>query len=111
MLDVLVQEHRDTDSRDLGFFLDHVRELLGLADERAASAPRPCADVDVLARAHLAHVEEKLARLAALKAELERVIAQCGGGRLADCRILEALADASHGRRDARGAGLSAGTE
>jgi DNA-binding transcriptional MerR regulator len=76
-------------SRELGFSLDEVRELLSLADQ----PDRSCAEVDQLARAHLAAVDEKLAQLAALKGELERVIGNCQGGlAVADCRILAALA-------------------
>lgn len=77
-------------ARDLGFSLDEVRELLSLADE----PDRPCAEVDQLARAHLAQVEAKIAQLAALRAELVRVIGACRGGvAVSDCRILHALSD------------------
>jgi hypothetical protein len=59
---------------------------------RGAVASRGCADVDQLARAHLAQVEAKLAQLAALRAELVRIIGACRGGRaVADCQILRAL--------------------
>lgn len=78
-------------ARDLGFSLDEVRELLGLADQ----PDRSCAEVDQLARAHLASVNEKLAQLAALRDELERVIGACRGGLpIAECRILGALSGA-----------------
>jgi DNA-binding transcriptional MerR regulator len=78
-------------ARELGFSLDEVRELLGLADQRN----RSCAEVDQLARAHLAAVNEKLARLAALRDELERAIGACRGGLpIAECRILGALSGA-----------------
>lgn len=74
--------------RELGFSLDEVRELLGLA----ADPNRPCAEVDRIARAHRAAVDVKLAQLAALRAELDRVIGACDGVvRIAECRILEAL--------------------
>jgi DNA-binding transcriptional MerR regulator len=77
-------------ARELGFSLDEVRELLGLADQ----PQRSCAEVDALARAHLAAVNEKLAQLTALRAELERVIGNCQGGlAVADCRILAALGE------------------
>jgi DNA-binding transcriptional MerR regulator len=77
-------------ARELGFSLDEVRELLGLADQ----PERSCAEVDQLARAHLAAVIEKLAQLTALRAELERVIGNCRGGvAVADCRILAALGE------------------
>lgn len=74
--------------RDLGFSLDEVRELLRLSDDRE----RPCAEVDHIARAHLAEVERKLADLAALRVELRQVIDQCQRGTVAQCRIIEALA-------------------
>ena len=36
---------------------------------------------------------EFLARLRSLKAELERMVAQCAHGTVADCRVIETLAD------------------
>lgn len=76
-------------ARELGFALEEVRDLLDLADQ----PDRPCAEVDQLARAHLAQVNEKLVRLTALRDELQRVIGACRGGlAVADCRILGALA-------------------
>ena len=40
-------------------------------------------------------MNRRLASLTALKAELERMIAQCRGGRIADCRVIEVLSDHS----------------
>jgi len=74
-------------ARDLGFSLDQVRALLSLSDDRA----HDCATVDALARDHLAQVERKIADLEALRRELAAIIASCGGGTVADCRIIEAL--------------------
>jgi len=74
--------------RDLGFSLDEVRELLRLSDDRRQS----CAEVDRIARGHLAEVERKLADLQALGAELRQLIDQCQHGTVAECRIIEALA-------------------
>jgi DNA-binding transcriptional MerR regulator len=74
--------------RQLGFSLDSVRTLLDLADEPG----RNCADVDAIAREHLAGVRERIARLQALEAELSRMIEACGCGRVAECRVIEALA-------------------
>ncbi|KQP15502.1 MULTISPECIES: helix-turn-helix domain-containing protein [unclassified Methylobacterium] len=73
--------------RDLGFTVDQIRELLAMADDR----DRSCAEVDTIARAHLAQVERKLADLTRLAHELRDVIGQCGCGSVADCRIIEAL--------------------
>lgn len=78
-------------ARDLGFSLDQVRTLLSLADDR----DRPCGEVDTLARHHLDAVDRKIADLSSLRSELSSLIAQCGRGTVADCRILEALAPAT----------------
>ena len=74
-------------ARDLGFSLAQVRELLSVSDQR----DRSCKAVDAIAREHLAEVDRKIADLAALRRELDRVISQCGHGTVAECRIIEAL--------------------
>lgn len=78
-------------ARELGFPLDAVRDLLKLADEPDHS----CADADAIARRQLVHVEERIRRLQSLKAELDRMILQCSGGRISDCRVIESLSDHS----------------
>lgn len=78
-------------ARELGFPLDAIRDLLSLSDRPDQS----CAAADVNARAQLAEVESRLARLTALKGELERMVVQCAGGRIADCRVIEVLGDHS----------------
>jgi Cu(I)-responsive transcriptional regulator len=78
--------------RELGFSLDAIRELLSLADH----PDRPCAIADRIAQTHLREVEQRMARLRALQTELRRMIAECRGGRIADCCIIEVLADHRH---------------
>jgi DNA-binding transcriptional MerR regulator len=78
-------------ARQLGFALDAIRELLAMADE----PQRSCADADSIARRQLVQVEQRILRLEALRTELERMIAQCYGERVADCRVLEVLRDHS----------------
>jgi DNA-binding transcriptional MerR regulator len=78
-------------ARELGFSLDSIRELLGLADDPS----RSCEAADAIARAQLAQVENRIARLNALKSELERMVEQCRGGKIGDCRVIEVLADHS----------------
>lgn len=78
-------------ARDLGFSLEAIRDLLSLSDNPDQS----CAAADAIARAQLAEVESRLARLGALKAELERMVVQCAGGRIADCRVIEVLGNHS----------------
>ena len=78
-------------ARDLGFSLKAIRDLLSLSDDPDQS----CAGADAIARAKGAEVETRLARLGALKAELERMVVQCAGGRIANCRVIEVLGDHS----------------
>ena len=41
-------------------------------------------------------VRERIARLLALQAELERMLRQCAGGAISDCRVIEVLGDHRH---------------
>lgn len=77
-------------ARDLGFSIEQVKALLGLADQRDQS----CLAVDGIAREHLAEVERKLVDLSALQRELTALLGQCQHGTVAECRIIEALAPA-----------------
>lgn len=76
-------------ARELGFPLQAIRDLMSLADQPEQS----CEAADAIARAQLKEVERRIERLQALRAELERMIVQCQGGRIADCRIIEVLSD------------------
>ncbi len=75
-------------SRDLGFTLKSVRELLTLADENE----EPCGAVDEVASAHLLAVEQKIADLTALRDELSLMLQCSGDGTVGDCRIIASLA-------------------
>jgi DNA-binding transcriptional MerR regulator len=75
-------------ARDLGFDVPTIRALLALQGMPEAS----CSDVTRIAADQLAAVESRIARLRVLKAELARIIKCCAGGRMADCRIIDALA-------------------
>jgi Cu(I)-responsive transcriptional regulator len=79
-------------ARDLGFPLDQVRALLDLAENREGD----CASIDVLAAQHLAEIDRKLADLTALRRELSTLLSSCRGGKVANCRIIDALAPARH---------------
>ena len=84
-------------ARDLGFSIEQVRALLDLSDDQT----RDCATVDHIATEHLREVDRKIADLTALRRELSAVIASCGGGTVAECRIIEALAPDSQTTRSA----------
>jgi Cu(I)-responsive transcriptional regulator len=74
-------------ARGLGFRLDQVRELLPLSDDQN----RSCSAVDIVARAHLARIDQKIADLRVLRYELDELISHCRKGAISDCRIIEAL--------------------
>jgi Cu(I)-responsive transcriptional regulator len=78
--------------RELGFSLTAIRELLALAD----NPDRSCADADRIAKLRLVEVEGRIARLDALRRELRRMIRQCRGDRIADCRVIEVLSAYDH---------------
>jgi len=76
-------------ARDLGFEVEAIRQLLSPADE----PNRSCADADAIARQHLADIESKVARLLALRMEVQSMLEQCARGEIKDCRVIEVLAD------------------
>ena len=75
--------------RELGFGLDAIRDLL----ELSRHPDEPCANADRLAAQQLHEVEVRIERLTRLKGELERMVHHCAGGTVAQCRVLEAVAD------------------
>jgi len=79
-------------ARELGFALEAIRELLSLGDRPEQS----CAKADSITSAHLAEVDRKISALTALRGELARMLESCRGGRIAECRVIEVLADHSH---------------
>lgn len=90
------QEHADRlafirHSRELGFSLDAIRELLNLSDQPNQS----CELADSIAQTQLRAVESRIERLLTLKVELERMITRCQGGQVSDCQIINVLADHS----------------
>ncbi|PRH87983.1 MerR family transcriptional regulator [Labrys okinawensis] len=76
-------------ARELGFEVEAIRTLLDLQDNPGQS----CAVADAIARARLAEVEQRIASLQALKAELQRMAEGCRHGRVDECRVIEILAD------------------
>lgn len=83
-------------SRELGFEIEDIRELLAMAAQPQSS----CHQIDSIANNHLIEIDRRIASLTALKAELSRMVDECGHGRVCDCRIIEALADHSHCRSE-----------
>ena len=83
-------------ARDLGFTLDEVRTLLGLADRRK----RTCAEARTVGLRHLNDVRAKIADLKVIEKVLAEMVARCADGTLPDCPLIEALStEPSQGRR------------
>ena len=78
-------------ARQLGFSIDAIRALLALGDNPEQS----CAEAATLAAQQLASVEGKIAQLEALRGELRRMVDLGCDGRVAQCRVIEALSDHS----------------
>jgi MerR family transcriptional regulator, mercuric resistance operon regulatory protein len=74
-------------ARALGFSIGEVRTLLRLADERK----RPCAEVRVVADAHLRDVRAKISDLHRMERVLKATVARCASGRGTHCPVIEAL--------------------
>ncbi len=80
-------------ARELGFPMPAIRELLHLASH----PEQDCADAHAAATAQIKVIDAKLRQLKALRTELSRMARSCHGGRVAECRIIETLADHAHG--------------
>lgn len=78
-------------AREIGFSIEQVRDLLELSDHREDD----CGTVMKLAQEHLADVEQKINDLVSLKQRLSTLVSSCHGGKVADCRILDALSPSS----------------
>ncbi len=74
-------------ARELGFTLDEVRALLGLAAGGEAS----CAEVRVLASAHLGDVRARIADLKRMERVLADSVRACDAGQDPGCPLIDAL--------------------
>src|SRR5216684_1638092 len=74
-------------ARGLGFAIEEVRKLLTLSDQRR----RPCAEVRVVAAAHLEDVKGKIADLRQMERVLKETVARCEAGSASHCPMIDAL--------------------
>ncbi len=75
-------------SRDLGFSLEEVAQLLTLWQDRG----RASADVKALAHRHIEDLNRRIAELSGLRDTLQNLAAHCQGNERPDCPILADLA-------------------
>ena len=74
-------------SRELGFSLAEVRQLLEIVDGEHVS----CVKVKEIADAHLVDIREKIADLQKMETSLARMALQCSGRDVPECPIVEVL--------------------
>ena len=74
-------------SRDLGFSLPEISQLLSLWQNRRRSSRQ----VRELAQVHLRELEDKLKELHAMKETLEHLVQCCHGDERPDCPIIDTL--------------------
>ncbi len=79
-------------ARELGFDVEAIRTLLTLQDDPNQS----CEAADAIAKVRLADVERRIASLQLLRSELQKMVRSCASGRVAECRVIEQLADHTH---------------
>lgn len=73
--------------RELGFSLDEIRALLGLAGGHVLT----CAEVSDMAHGHIGDIRQKVKDLKKLERVLTDLAARCHGRKVPECPILEAL--------------------
>ncbi len=74
-------------SRELGFSMDEIRQLLSLVDGNAVS----CEQVKSVADGHLADIRARIEDLRKMERSLKQLSARCSGADIPECPIIEAL--------------------
>jgi len=76
-------------ARAMGFPMGSVKAMLRIAGH----PDDPCADLDELVKARLAEVDQRIARLTALRGELTAMLDSHAHGTVGQCRVVEVLSD------------------
>ena len=74
-------------SRELGFTIEEVRDLLGLVDGGGYT----CAEVKEITLDHLRNVRVKIADLRRLERVLKEMVAKCEAEEVPECPVIDAL--------------------
>jgi MerR family mercuric resistance operon transcriptional regulator len=84
-------------SRELGFSMAEIRELLALVDGGSYT----CGEVQALTLDHAESVRKKVADLRRMEKTLRNISSQCDGGSIPECPIIEVLFELDgHGASD-----------
>lgn len=82
-------------SRELGFSMDEIRELLSLVDREQIS----CGRVKSIAEEHLKDIRAKISDLRKMQRTLTDLARQCSGKNVPDCPIVDTLQGGTPGRK------------
>ena len=74
-------------SRELGFSIDELRDMLSLVDRNAYT----CANILAATTKHIGVVEAKISDLQRIKASLEGMVSKCSGDEVPDCPVIDDL--------------------
>lgn len=74
-------------SRELGFSLDEIRELLRLVDEKTFT----CAEIAALSQKHLDDIRTKIRDLKKIERHMKDMLSQCSRDNTPDCAIIDIL--------------------
>jgi MerR family transcriptional regulator, mercuric resistance operon regulatory protein len=75
-------------AREMGFSQAEVRILLSLSSTELIS----CGEVKAIAEKHLTMVRQKIADLQELERSLSSTVAQCSGGKVPKCPVIDGIA-------------------
>ncbi|MGE8317837.1 MAG: Cu(I)-responsive transcriptional regulator [Comamonas sp.] len=78
-------------SRDLGFSIEEIQQLLSLWNDRQRSS----ASVKEIAQQHIQNLSERIAAMQAMQRTLKQLVYACHGDGRPDCPILDDLASPS----------------
>lgn len=90
-------------SRDLGFSIERIRELLQLWDDRR----RGNAEIRAIANAHIAELQDQAAKLEEMIGTLRHLVRSCRGEKRDECPIIADLAGGPKAVRSPRRKSLS----
>ena len=76
-------------SRELGFSIENLRELLKMVD----ADDYTCGEVLNLTTQHIINIKSKISDLKKLEHTLSNTASQCAGGEVPECLIINALSD------------------
>lgn len=76
-------------SRQLGFSMVEVKELLGLVDDGSYT----CGDIKAITLQHAKNVQKKIADLRRMEKTLIEISKLCSGASIPDCPIIDALSE------------------